>query len=131
VPRRAAEGIELLADPTRRRIIALIANRVWHPADIADAIQLSRPAVSRQLRLLAEAGLLRWRRSNLDLRSREYFIDPALQPAIIAWLAGVDLRNVRPICRPDWSPPMRVCRRRRDVRALGLEHEGFDSVEPM
>jgi DNA-binding transcriptional ArsR family regulator len=125
MPRRAAEGIELLADPTRRRIIALIADRVWHPADIADAIQLSRPAVSRQLRLMTEAGLLRWRWSRIDLRSREYMIDPAMQPAIIAWLAGVDLRNVRPICRPDWSPPTRRRRLRRDVRALGLEHEGF------
>jgi DNA-binding transcriptional ArsR family regulator len=125
MPRRAAEGIELLADPTRRRIIALIADRVWHPADIAQAIELSRPAVSRQLRLLTDAGLVRWRWSRIDLRSREYFIDPAMQPAIIAWLAGVDLRSVRPICRPDWSPPMRVRRRRRDVRALGLEHEGF------
>jgi hypothetical protein len=125
MPRRAAEGIELLADPTRRQIVALIANRVCHPADIAAAIQLRRPAVSRQLRLLTDAGLLRWRWSRIDLRSREYFIDPAMQPAIIAWLAGVDLRNVRPICRPDWSPPMRVRRQRRDVRALGLEHEGF------
>ena len=125
MPRRAAVGIELLADPTRRRIIALIADRVWHPADIAEAIQLGRPAVSRQLRLLKDAGRLRWRWSRLDLRSREYFIDPAMQPAIIAWLAGVDLRNVWPISRPDWSPPMRRRRLRRDVRALGLEHEGF------
>jgi hypothetical protein len=131
MPRRAAQGIELLADPTRRRIIALIADRVWHPADIAEAIELSRPAVSRQLRLLKDAGLVRWRWSQIDLRSREYFIDPAMQPAIIAWLAGVDLRNVRPICRPDWSAPMRVHRRRRDVGALGLEHGGFDSLEPM
>jgi helix-turn-helix protein len=130
MPRRAAEGIELLADPTRRRIIALIADRVWHPADIAAALELSRPAISRQLRLLTDAGLLRWRWSHLDLRSREYIIDPAMQPAIIAWLAGVDLRSVRPIAHPGWSPPMRVRRRRRDVRDLGLEHGGFGWVEP-
>ena len=43
-------------------------------------------------------------------------------PALIAdFKAGA----LRPIYRPDWSPPMRVRRRRRDVRALGLEHEGF------
>ena len=78
MPRRAAEGVDLLADPTRRRIVALIAGRVWHPADIAEAIGLSRPAVSRQLRLLNQAGLVRWRWSQLDLRSRDYFIDPAM-----------------------------------------------------
>ena len=125
MPRRSTEGIELLADPTRRRIVALIADRLCHPADIAAALDLSRPAISRQLRLLTAAGLLRWRWSRLDLRSREYFIDPAMQPAVIAWLAGVDLRNVRPICRPDWSPPMRVRRLRRDVREIGLERDDF------
>jgi len=40
MPRRMAEGIELLADPTRRRIVALIAGRIWHPADIAQALEL-------------------------------------------------------------------------------------------
>lgn len=118
-----AEGIELLADPTRRRIVALIAGRVWHPADIAAAIGLSRPAVSRQLSLLSNAGLVRWRWSPIDGRSRDYFIDPAMREPIIAWLAGVDLRRVRPIVRPDWSPPMRVHRLRRDAQALSLERE--------
>ncbi len=115
----------MLADPTRRRIIALIADRVWHPADIAAALGLSRPAVSRQLRLLSEAGLLLWRGSAIDRRSREYIVDPGMQSAIIAWLAGVDLRGVRPIFRPDWSPPIRVHRLRHDARELGLEHDGF------
>ena len=125
MPRRAAEGIELLADPTRRRIVALIADRVWHPADIAAALELSRPAISRQLRLETDAGLLRWKRSAFDLRSREYMIEPGMQPAIIAWLAGVDLRNVRPTCHLSWQPPRRVRRQRRTVRSLGLEHGGF------
>ena len=125
VPRRAAEGIELLADPTRRRIVALIAGRVWHPADIAAAIGLGRPAVSRQLRLMTRAGLLRWRWSSLDLRSRDYFIDPAMQEPIIAWLAGVDLRGIRPDFRPDWSPPMRVHRLRRLARQIEFKRDDF------
>jgi DNA-binding transcriptional ArsR family regulator len=123
VPRRMAEGIELLADPTRRRIVALLAARVWHPADIASAIGLGRPAVSRQLSLLTAAGLIRWRRSGMDARSREYFIDPGMHDPIIAWLAGVDLRRVRPIVRPDWSPPPRVHRLRHDTRALTVNRE--------
>jgi DNA-binding transcriptional ArsR family regulator len=132
MPRRAAEGIELLADPTRRRIIALIAARVWHPADIAAAIGLSRPAVSRQLTLLVRGGLIRWRWSPIDRRSRNYFIDPGLQEPIIAWLAGVDLRSVRPIVRPDWSPPMRVHRLRHDARELEFHRDdprGFKGAD--
>src|SRR5262245_48067048 len=115
MPRRRAEGIELLADATRRQIVALIAARVRHPSDIAQALALSRPAVSRQLRLLVEAGLLRWRRSTIDLRSRVYVIDPAMREPILAWLAGVDLRRARPPELIWWSPPMRVHRRRRDA----------------
>lgn len=130
MPRRAAEGIELLADPTRRRIIALIAGRVRHPADIADAIELSRPATSRQLRLMTDAGLLRWTWSPIDRRSRVFVIDPAMQDAIIAWLAGVDLRNVRPAFRPNWSPPMRVHRLRHDARALAVHGDDFAWMEP-
>src|SRR5258706_4131816 len=121
--RRMAEGIELLADPTRRRIVALVAARVWHPRDIAAAIGLSRPAVSRQLSLLTGGGLLRRRTSPIDRRSRDYFIDPAMREPIIAWLAGVDLRNVRPIVRPDWSPPPRIHRLRHDARELTVDRE--------
>lgn len=107
MPLRLAEGIELLADPTRRRIVGLIAGGVRRPFELAQALGLGRPAVSRQLRLLTEAGLLRWAWSRLDLRSRIYMIDPAWEGAIIVWLAGVDLRNVRPRFVPGWSPPIR------------------------
>jgi DNA-binding transcriptional ArsR family regulator len=123
VPKRAAQGIELLADPTRRRIVALIAGRIWHPADISDAIGLSRPAVSRQLRLLADAGILTWRWSGIDGRRRDYAINPHMQEAIIAWLAGVDLRRVRPLFRPEWAPPMRVHRLRRLERTVLHERD--------
>lgn len=123
MPRRAAEGIELLADPTRRRIVALVAARVWRPADIAMAVELSRPAVSRQLRLLTDAGLLRWRWSRIDLRCRDYFVDPAMKEPIIAWLAGVDLRNVRPSFNPVWSPPVRIHRVRQLTKGVQFDRE--------
>ena len=125
MPRRAAEGIELLADATRRQIVALIAARIRHPSDIASALGLRRPAVSRQLALLVNAGLLRWRRSTIDRRMRVYVIDPAMQEPILAWLAGVDLRRVRPAIRIWWSPPARVHRLRRDARELQVDRDDF------
>ena len=123
MPRRMAEGIELLADPTRRRIVALIAQHVRHPADIADALELGRPAVSRQLRLLTEAGILRWRWSLIDRRSRIHVIDPAMELPIIAWLAGVDLRHARPAVRIWWSPPMRIHRVRQFAKEIRVDRE--------
>jgi DNA-binding transcriptional ArsR family regulator len=125
MPKRAAEGIELLADATRRQIVALIAGRIRHPSDIAQALGLSRPAVSRQLRLLVEAGLLRWRWSKIDRRSRVYVIDTAMQEPILAWLAGVDIRRARPPTRIWWSPPARVHRRARDAREIRVDRDDF------
>jgi len=125
MPRRTAEGIELLADATRRQIVALIAARIRQPSDIAAALGLSRPAVSRQLRLLIDAGLLRWRRSTIDRRSRVYVIESAMQEAILAWLAGVDLRRVRPPTKIWWSPPMRVHRRSHDARRIEVDRDDF------
>jgi hypothetical protein len=108
MPARNGEGIELLADPTRRRIIALVADGTRRPTDIASALGITRPAVSRQLRLLVRAGLLRWRWSLLDRRTRDYFIEPAMQPPILAWLAGVNVERVTLSRFPGWSPPIRV-----------------------
>jgi DNA-binding transcriptional ArsR family regulator len=91
MPKRFTQGIELLADPTRREIIALIAVGTGRPAAIADEIGLSRPATSRQLRIMKVAGLIRWTRSPLDRRGRLYLIDPKMEGPIIAWLAGVEV----------------------------------------
>ena len=121
MPARNGKGIELLADPTRRRIVALLAAHVRRPADIAATIGLSRPAVSRQLRLLLLAGLIRWRWSLLDRRSRDYFIDPTMQAPILAWLAGVDVRSVRPPFHPGWSHPVRVHHWRRLSAGINVQ----------
>jgi DNA-binding transcriptional ArsR family regulator len=58
VPRRNGIGIALLADPTRLRIVQLLADHPRRPSTIAREVGLSRPAVSRQLRILHEAALI-------------------------------------------------------------------------
>ena len=51
---------EALADPTRRSIVEMLARRGALPAGrIADAFSSARPTVSRHLRVLREAGLVR------------------------------------------------------------------------
>lgn len=91
MPKRNGSGIALLADPKRRRIVALLAVRSLRPSTIATEIGLSRPATSRQLRLLRSAGLISGRRSRFDRRSILYRIDPASHGAITAWLAGTNV----------------------------------------
>lgn len=89
MPKRNGPGIELLADPTRRRIVALLAIHSMRPKSIAREIGLSRPATSRQLHLLREAGLIRSTWSPIDGRGRLYGIDPRSHGSITAWLAGI------------------------------------------
>jgi DNA-binding transcriptional ArsR family regulator len=91
MPKRHGPGIELLADPTRRRIIAFLALRPQRPSVVAAEIGLSRAATSRQLHLLQDAGLIEVRRPYHDRRSRMYAIDLQARGRIIAWLAGTEI----------------------------------------
>lgn len=47
-----------LADPTRRAIFELLAERPQAVVDVADGLPVSRPAVSQHLKVLKDAGLV-------------------------------------------------------------------------
>lgn len=54
----AGDPFEALGDSNRREILRLLSRRDMPVAEIAAAMPISRPAVSRHLRLLKEAGLV-------------------------------------------------------------------------
>ena len=88
MPKRNGTGIALLADETRRRIVAMLAMRPMRSSAIARELGLSRPATSRQLRLLQEAGLIHGFASLADRRGVLYMLHPNTHGRITAWLAG-------------------------------------------
>jgi DNA-binding transcriptional ArsR family regulator len=94
--RRNGIGIALLADQTRRSIIAMLALRPRRPMDIASEVGLSRPAVTRQLHLLRDAGLIRAYRSYIDGRGLMYQLHPSAVRQITAWLAGTGVGRLPP-----------------------------------
>jgi DNA-binding transcriptional ArsR family regulator len=53
------DAFAALADPVRRSILREVATRPQRVVDLAARQPVSRPAVSKHLRLLAEAGLVR------------------------------------------------------------------------
>lgn len=53
-----ADPFDALGDPTRREILRLLSEGDKPVHAIADALPISRPAVSRHLRLLKDAGLV-------------------------------------------------------------------------
>jgi DNA-binding transcriptional ArsR family regulator len=57
-PNLAGDPFDALGDPNRRAIVELIASGGRSVREIADALPISRPAVSRHLRLLKDAGLV-------------------------------------------------------------------------
>jgi DNA-binding transcriptional ArsR family regulator len=72
-----------LADPTRRRIIELVADRGMTAGDIARHFQTTRPAVSQHLTVLRKAGLLVERREG---RTRIYQTNPETVDEVVQHL---------------------------------------------
>jgi DNA-binding transcriptional ArsR family regulator len=54
----SADPFDALGDPNRRAILALLGTHDRSVQQLADALPISRPAVSRHLRLLKQAGLV-------------------------------------------------------------------------
>ena len=77
-------ALAALADPTRQRIVELLADREHSAGEIAAEFRTSRPGVSRHLRVLREQGLVRVRS---DGRRRLYSLDPAPFAELDEWLA--------------------------------------------
>ena len=76
-------ALPAIADPTRRELLALLAEGEIAAGDLADRFPVSRPAISRHLRVLREAGLVR---SRTEGRRRLYALDPAPLRELDAWL---------------------------------------------
>jgi DNA-binding transcriptional ArsR family regulator len=74
-----------IADPIRRRVLELVRDEELPAGAIAANFPVSRPAVSRHLRVLREAGLVQERRSG---RERLYRADPAPLAELRSWLDG-------------------------------------------
>jgi len=74
---------DAIADPTRRRVLELLSERELSAGEIAAAFPVSRPAISRHLRVLREAGLVRARRA---AQQRVYGLDAAPLLEVDAWI---------------------------------------------
>jgi DNA-binding transcriptional ArsR family regulator len=55
---RSDEAWTALGDPTRRAIVECLAERPRAVGELADALPISRPAVSQHLKVLKDAGLV-------------------------------------------------------------------------
>ena len=80
------DPFEALGDGNRRAIVELLGTGGRSVREIADALPISRPAVSRHLRLLKDAGLVTDKARGTR---RLYELDDAGVEAVQAYLAQV------------------------------------------
>ena len=80
----AIHGFAALADPTRRRIVTLLADGERSAGEIAARFDVSAPAVSQHLKVLREARLVRVRPVR---QQRFYAVEPAGLAEMAEWLA--------------------------------------------
>lgn len=74
-----------LADPTRRAIISRLALGDTTVRELATPFDISRPAISKHLRVLERAGLVRTER---DGRASRCVLDGGAMRDAAAWLHG-------------------------------------------
>lgn len=80
------QTLTALADPTRQRIVEMLAGGALSAGDIARRFPISAPAVSQHLRTLREARLVRVRP---EAQKRFYELDPEGVMALSEWVANI------------------------------------------
>jgi DNA-binding transcriptional ArsR family regulator len=75
---------DVLADPTRRRMLGLLLGRPWLVGEMAQELEMSQPRVSKHLRVLRDAGLVTVR---AEAQRRWYELRPEPLADLDAWLA--------------------------------------------
>jgi DNA-binding transcriptional ArsR family regulator len=79
-----ADVLDVLGEPTRRRLLELLRDGERPVGELVDALAASQPSVSKHLRVLRQAGLVECRPAGPQ---RLYRLQPAPLRELDAWLA--------------------------------------------
>lgn len=79
-------SLNVLADPTRQRIVEMLASGSMSSGDIARRFDVSAPAISQHLRTLRDAKLVRVR---AEAQKRFYELDPEGVGELADWIARI------------------------------------------
>ncbi|MGI9667841.1 MAG: ArsR/SmtB family transcription factor [Acidimicrobiia bacterium] len=77
------EALTFLGDPTRREIVEVLLNHPEDAGSLAERFPISRPAVSRHLRVLREAGIVR---AEVRAQRRVYHVEPGPFRSAEIWI---------------------------------------------
>ena len=77
--------LQALADQSRRTVLEILRDHPATAGELADALPIARPGVSRHLRVLREAGLVDVRQ---EAQRRIYSLRPEALVEVDEWLEG-------------------------------------------
>ncbi|MFB0844808.1 ArsR/SmtB family transcription factor [Paenibacillus oleatilyticus] len=83
-PSRKTDVFQAIADPTRRQLLSMLGEREMPVTVISGHFPMSRTAVSKHLRILADAGLVKERKIGRETR---YRLEPEPLLELKRWLA--------------------------------------------
>ena len=82
--------LSALADPHRRKLVELLGERPRRAGELAQAVGLNPPALSRHLRALKAGGIIEDRHPDYDARVRIYTLRPKPMADLKAWLESTE-----------------------------------------
>jgi DNA-binding transcriptional ArsR family regulator len=88
--RHVDRTLAALADPHRRRAVELLGQRPRRAGELAEALDLPAPAMSRHLRALKESGLVEETHPEFDARVRIYALKDGAMADLKKWLADAE-----------------------------------------
>jgi DNA-binding transcriptional ArsR family regulator len=100
-----------LADPTRRAVLDLLRAGTRPAGEIARAFPVSRPAISKHLKILRRAHLVEERREG---RHRMYQLNPEPLKAVASWLEhyrsfwSANLTNLKSFVEAEYEKELRT-----------------------
>ena len=83
---RVDQTLAALADPHRRRAVELLGERPRRAGELADALGLTAPAMSRHLRQLKQSGLVEETHPEFDARVRVYALKDGAMSELKRWV---------------------------------------------
>jgi DNA-binding transcriptional ArsR family regulator len=86
LPPDVATVFGALADPARRQVVQLLGTAPLRAGELAAAVGMSAPAMSRHLKVLLQAGIVSDERTAQDARLRYFRLRPQSMAALRAWL---------------------------------------------
>jgi DNA-binding transcriptional ArsR family regulator len=87
MPKSRRDVFAAINDPTRREILRLLADDALPAGELSEHFRISRPAVSKHLRVLRESGLVREERQG---RERVYTLSASPLQEVRMWITQFD-----------------------------------------